>query len=128
MPKQCALAATAPPHDHERLAAMDAKRNVVDHSAVSKPSDKIDNFDDALAVRVHAPKKKIPVSTAFITSIASSAWTTEPVVACPTPSAPPSTRRPALQAIVMISHAKTPLLIMPEYKSQVSALCNARST
>src|SRR5437899_13084310 len=104
MPEQCALAATAPAHDHERLAAMDGKRNVVDYRAVSEPSDKIDNFDDGLAVRVHALKKKIPVSTAFITSMASRAWTTEAVVACPTPSAPPSTRRPALQAIVMISH------------------------
>src|SRR6266404_675675 len=126
MPEQRTLAAAAPAHDHERLAAKDAKGDIVDDRAVTKHSDKVDNFDDGVAVRVHAAKKKIPVSTAFITSMASRAWTTEEVVDCPTPSAPPSTRRPALQAIVMISHAKTPLLIIPEYKSHVSELCNAR--
>src|SRR5205823_13875700 len=76
----------------------------------------------------HAPKKKIPVRTALVTSMARRACTTEAVVDCPTPSAPPSTCKPALQATVMTIHAKTALLIMPEYKSQVLALSNARST
>src|SRR6266581_7607777 len=80
----------------------------------------------ALCLPRHAAKKKMPVSTAFMTNIASKACTTDPVVAWPTPSAPPSTCSPALQAIVITSQAKTTLLIIPEYKSHVSALSNAR--
>src|SRR6266542_1997901 len=76
----------------------------------------------------HPLIKKIPVRTAFMTNIASNACTTEAVVAWPTPSAPPSTVSPALHAIVMTIQAKTTLLIIPEYKSHVSALSNARST
>jgi hypothetical protein len=52
-------------------------------------------------------KKKTPVSTAFMTSMARSDWTTADVVDCPTPSAPPSTWSPALLAIVIMSLAKT---------------------
>ena len=67
----------------------------------------------------HAAKKKTPVSTAFMTNIASKDCTTAVVVAWPTPSAPPSTVSPALHEIVMMIQAKTTLLIIPEYKSQV---------
>src|ERR1041385_996325 len=74
----------------------------------------------------HALKKKIPVNTAFITSIASKACTTDAVVAWPTPSAPPSTFSPALHEMVIMIQAKTTLLIIPEYKSQASALSSAR--
>src|SRR5438067_8037491 len=80
----------------------------------------------ALRHSFHALKKKTPVSTAFMINIASKDWTTAVVVACPTPSAPPSTVSPALHEIVMMIQAKTTLLIIPEYKSQVSALSSAR--
>src|SRR5882762_10916633 len=43
--EQRALPATAPAHDHKRLAAMDVERNVVDHRAITEFSDKVDNFD-----------------------------------------------------------------------------------
>src|SRR5262245_46939399 len=76
----------------------------------------------------HPAKKKMPVSTAFMINIASKACTTEVVVACPTPSAPPSTVSPALHAIVITIQANTTLLIIPEYKSQGSALCSASKT
>src|SRR6266496_6575439 len=79
----------------------------------------------ALCLPRHAAKKKMPVSTAFMTNIASKACTTEVVVACPTPSAPPSTVSPALHAMVITIQANTTLLIIPEYKSQGSALCSA---
>src|SRR4030095_5963715 len=105
---------------------MNVKRNVIDYRAVSESPDEIGNFDDGLFVRAHAPKKKIPVRMAFVTNIASNACTTELVVACPTPSHPPSTCNPALHAIVMTIQAKTALLIIPEYKSHVSALSTAR--
>ena len=49
-----------------------------------------------------------------MTSMARSACTTEAVVAWPTPSAPPSTWRPALQAIVIMIHAKTALVVRKE--------------
>src|SRR4029453_5585023 len=120
--------ATAAAHDHERVAPVNVKRNVIEHHPVSEFSHEIGYFDDGFSVRIHTPKKKIPVSTAFITNIASNACTTEAVVAWPTPSAPPSTVKPALQAIVMTIHAKTTLLIIPEYKSHVSALSRARNT
>src|SRR5436190_24182965 len=107
---------------------MDVEGNVVDHNAISEFSDEISYFDDGFFVRVHVPKKKIPVSMAFVTNIASKACTTELVVAWPTPSAPPSTFSPALQAMVMTIQAKTALLIIPEYKSHVSALSKARRT
>src|SRR5262245_66556066 len=97
---------------------MNIKRNVIEHRTVAEFSDEVGYFDDGVSVSVHAAKKKIPVSTAFITNIASNACTTEAVVAWPTPSAPPSTFRPALHAIVMTIHAKTTLLIIPEYKSR----------
>src|SRR4029453_6240063 len=73
----------------------------------------------------HPLKKKIDVNTALVTNIANKDCTTATVVAWPTPSAPPWTFSPALHAIVMTIQAKTTLLIIPEYKSQVSALCNA---
>ena len=47
-------------------------------------------------------------------SIISSDQTTELVVEWPTPSAPPSTLRPMWHAIVMMSQAKTTLLMRPE--------------
>src|SRR5215470_2492371 len=107
---------------------MHIEGNVIEHCAVAECPDEMVHFDDGVSVGTHALKKKIPVNTAFITSIASKASTTDAVVACPTPSAPPSTFRPALQAIVIMIHAKTTLLIIPEYKSHVSALSSARST
>src|SRR6266700_6086830 len=128
MPEQCAFAATAAAHNNERLASINAKRNIVEHRALPEFPDEVDDFDDRFAVGIHALKKKIPVRTAFVTSIASKACTTEAVVDWPTPSAPPSTCNPALHAIVMTSQAKTALLIIPEYKSHVSALCKARTT
>src|SRR5437763_14992104 len=107
---------------------MDVERDIVEYSAISECTDKINNFDEGGFVGVHTANKKIPVSTAFVTSIASKACTTEAVVAWPTPSAPPSTCNPALHAIVMTIQAKTALLIIPEYKSHVSELCKARKT
>jgi hypothetical protein len=44
--EQRALPAAAPAHDHERFAAANIERNIVDHGAVSEFSDKIDNFND----------------------------------------------------------------------------------
>src|SRR6266480_3664487 len=104
---------------------MDIERDVVEHRAIAEFSNKAINLDHRFAVSLHALKKKIPVSTAFMTNIASKDCTTAVVVACPTPSAPPSTVSPALHATVMTIQAKTTLLIIPEYKSQVSALCSA---
>jgi hypothetical protein len=46
MAEQRALAATAPAHNHECLAAIDSERDIVDHSAIRESSDQIDNFDD----------------------------------------------------------------------------------
>src|SRR5439155_5980336 len=117
-------AATA--HNDERLPAMDVERHIVEHGAITESPDEIVHLDDSFSVIFHAAKKKIPVRTAFITSMASKACTTEAVVARPTPSAPPSTFSPALHAIVMLIQANTALLIIPEYKSQVSALSTAR--
>src|SRR5437870_12577018 len=128
MPEQRAFATTASAHNHERVATVDVEGNIVEHSAIPKSSDKIDNFDDGRFVGAHAAKKKIPVSTASVTSIASKACTTEAVVACCTPSAPPSTCNPALHAIVITVQAKTALLIILAYESHVSARCKARST
>src|SRR4030095_7784225 len=107
---------------------MNIARNVLEHCSVAECPDKMVYFDDGVSVGIHALKKKIPVRTAFMISIASIASTTEAVVASPTPSAPPSTFRPALHAIVITIHAKTTLLIIPEYKSHVSALSSARNT
>ena len=112
--EQRALAATAPAHDDERFAAIDVEREIVDDRALAESSDEIGDFDNRLGIRFHAPKKKIAVKIAFVTSMASSACTTDDVVAWPTPSAPPSTCRPALQAMVMMIQAKTTLLIIPE--------------
>ena len=128
MPKQRALATTTSAHNDQSLATMDIERNIVEHSAIPESSDEIVNLDDRFLRCVHAAKKKIPVRTAFMTNMASKACTTEAVVAWPTPSAPPSTFSPALHAIVMTIQAKTALLIIPEYKSQVSALSSARKT
>src|SRR4029077_6242671 len=105
---------------------MDVERDVVEHDAISESPDEIVYLNDGFSVIFHAAKKKIPVRTAFITSMASKACTTDVVVAWPTPSAPPSTVSPALQAMVMTIQAKTTLLTIPEYKSQVSALSTAR--
>src|SRR5882724_1486779 len=125
MPKESTLSTAAAAHNNDCLTPVNVKGNVIEHCAVSEFSDKVGYFDDGFSVGTHALKKKIPVSTAFITSIASSACTTEVVVAWPTPSAPPSTFSPALHAIVITSHANTTLLIMPEYKSHGSALSSA---
>src|ERR1700720_4871443 len=127
MPKKRALATTAPTHNHERLPLMNVEGDIPELGAIPEFPNKIHNFDDGFSVGVHALKKKIPVSTAFVTSIARRACTTAAVVAWPTPSAPPSTWSPALHAIVMTIQAKTALFIIPEYKSHVSALCKARS-
>ena len=43
--EQRALAATAPAHDHKRLAAANVKRNVIDHRAISEFPDKIGNLN-----------------------------------------------------------------------------------
>src|SRR4029077_4511048 len=45
MPEQRAFAAAAPAHDHERLAAANIERDVVEDHAVSEFSDKISNLD-----------------------------------------------------------------------------------
>src|SRR5215813_2421724 len=107
---------------------MNVERNTIEHRAIAESPHEVIYFDDRFSVGAHALKKKIPVNTAFITNMASKACTTDAVVAWPTPSAPPSTLRPALQEIVMMIQAKTTLLIIPEYKSHVSALSSARST
>src|SRR5262249_56188001 len=109
-------------------AAINVERNVIEDCAIAEAANKMIYFDYGFAVGVHALKKKIPVNTAFITNIASKACTTEVVVACPTPSAPPSPFRPPFHAILIIIHAKTTLLIIPEYQSHASALSSARST
>src|SRR5439155_60173 len=44
--EQRALAATAPAHDHKRLAAANVKRNVIDHRAISEFSQQMINFND----------------------------------------------------------------------------------
>ena len=71
--QQRALAAAAPAHDHEGLAALDLEREVVDHAAFAEFSDQVFRFDDWLGLRGHAPKKKIEVKIAFVTSMASKA-------------------------------------------------------
>ena len=55
MAEQRALAAAAPAHNHECLAAIDPERNIVDHRAIPESSDKIDNLDDG-RVRRHGKK------------------------------------------------------------------------
>ena len=81
MPEQGALAATAATHDDERLASMNVKRDIIEHRAIAESPDQMFYLDDCFSVGAHALKKKIPVNTAFITSIASKACTTEAVVA-----------------------------------------------
>ena len=46
MPKQRALAATAPAHDDQCFAAMNVERDVVDHRTVPELTNQIGNFDD----------------------------------------------------------------------------------
>src|SRR5262245_66019996 len=104
---------------------MNIERDFIEHCAITKFSHKAINLDHRFAVRIHPAKKKMPVSTAFMTNIASKACTTDVVVACPTPSAPPSTVSPALHAIVITIQAKTTLLIIPDHKSHGSELCRA---
>src|SRR6476646_2928189 len=105
---------------------MDIEGDVVEHGAIAEFSNKAINLDHRFAVSLHAAKKKLPVSTAFMPNIGGKVCTTAVVVDCPTPSAPPSTFSPALHEIVMMSQAKTTLLIIPEYRSQGSALSSAR--
>src|SRR6478672_1643127 len=105
---------------------MDIEGDVVEHSAIAEFSNEAINLNHRFVVSLHAAKKKTPVSTAFMINIASKDCTTAVVVAWPTPSAPPSTVSPALHEIVIMIQAKTTLLIIPEYKSQVSALSSAR--
>jgi len=81
VPEQGALAATTATHDDERLASVDVERDVIEHCAIAESPDEMFHFDDCFSVGAHALKKKIPVNTAFITSIASKACTTEAVVA-----------------------------------------------
>jgi len=81
VPEQSALAATTAAHDDERLASMNVERDIIEHRALAESPDEMVYFDDCFSVGAHALKKKIPVNTAFITSIASKASTTEAVVA-----------------------------------------------
>ena len=81
MPEQCALAAAATPHNHQRLATMDIERNTVEHRSIPESADEIVYFNDGFSVRVHEPKKKIDVNTALVTNIANKDCTTAAVVA-----------------------------------------------
>ena len=81
MPEQGALAATAAAHDDKRLASMDVERDTIEYRAIAESPGQMFYFNDRFSVGAHALKKKIPVNTAFITSIASKASTTEAVVA-----------------------------------------------
>ncbi len=81
MPKESTLSTTAAAHNNDCLTPVNVKRNVIEDRAVSEFSDEIGYFDDVFCVSIHALKKKIPVSTAFITNIASNACTTDVVVA-----------------------------------------------
>ena len=81
MPEQGALAATTATHDDERLASMNVERDIIEHCAIAESPDEMIYLDEGFCVGAHALKKKIPVNTAFITSIASKACTTEAVVA-----------------------------------------------
>src|SRR5262249_4283705 len=80
VPEQSALAATTAAHNHERVATIYVKGEIVEHGAISESPDEMVYFDDCFSVRVHALKKKIPVRIAFITNIASKDSTTEAVV------------------------------------------------
>ena len=46
MPQQRALAATTDTHNHECLAAMNVKRDVIEHSAIAECVNKIGYFDE----------------------------------------------------------------------------------
>ena len=46
MAKQSTLSTAAAAHDNERFAAVNIKRNVIEHGAVSEFSDQIVDFDD----------------------------------------------------------------------------------
>jgi len=46
MPKQCALAAAAPAHNNERLASINAKRNIVEDRAIPEFPNEVDHFDE----------------------------------------------------------------------------------
>ena len=46
-----AFAATAPAHDHERLAAMDGEGKIIDHGATPEGAGEIGDFDDDGCVR-----------------------------------------------------------------------------
>lgn len=81
MSEQGALAATTAAHDDESLASMDVERDIIKHGAVPESPDEMVYLNDCFSIGAHALKKKIPVNTAFITSIASKACTTEAVVA-----------------------------------------------
>jgi len=81
VPKQRAFTATTAAHDNDRFAPVNAKRDVIEHCAIAEFSDKVGYFNDFFSIGVHELKKKIPVSTAFITNIASNACTTDAVVA-----------------------------------------------
>ena len=81
MPEQGALAATTAPHNNERLASMNVERDTIEYRAIAEFSDEMLYLNNGFSVGAHAAKKKIPVNTAFITSIASKACTTEAVVA-----------------------------------------------
>ena len=80
MPEQCALAATAPPHNHQRLATMDIERNTVEHRSIPESADEIVYFNDCFSA-IHELKKKIDVNTALVTNIANKDCTTAAVVA-----------------------------------------------
>ena len=46
MPEQCAFAATAAAHDHQRLATMNVEGDIVEHSAIAEAPDEVVYFDD----------------------------------------------------------------------------------
>ncbi len=60
---------------------MNVERDIIEHCAITESPDEMIYLDEGFCVGAHALKKKIPVNTAFITSIASKACTTEAVVA-----------------------------------------------
>jgi len=81
VPEQCALAATAASHNHQRLATMDIERNTAEHRSIPESADEIVYFNDGFSAGIHEPKKKIDVNTALVTNMANKDCTTAAVVA-----------------------------------------------
>jgi hypothetical protein len=131
MPQQRALAAAATSHDDKGVSRMNSEAESVQHRPAIEFSDEVSHFNDGLSilrfgirgwrgglngfgVRHAQRKKKNAVRMALVMSTESREYTTDWVVALPTPSAPPVTSSPELQAIVAINQAKATLLTMPE--------------